>query len=259
MNTKVTIILILFGALLLMIGLFFALKSLKPINFNLIAGLIILIGTFFGLFGKQLQDKYSSDKSDRILNTSENNAKNIEKLKEKIEDQAKIIDNLRTENTLLYSKLADKTMDIYHNITGGNSYCIMVIASINNNIGLLGFELGAGNKYPLKGLSARVVDLNDFDKEKIDISLVLKNILSIGDINPNEMKLTAIKVKLDKDSGVNLNIFFNANNGFFHQLLRMRFIKDHWSRATKIIRDDQCIFIKIDNDYPEKDENDIFN
>jgi hypothetical protein len=49
--------------------------------FNVIAGLIILLGSFFGLFGKQLQDKSSSEKSDKILQTSESTKLKVDDLK----------------------------------------------------------------------------------------------------------------------------------------------------------------------------------
>lgn len=65
---------------------------------------------------------------------------------------------------------------------------------------------------------------------------------------------------LDKEKGVNLNIFFSANNGFFTQLLRMRFINENWYTATKIIRDkdNKVLFTNIDVGYPIRDKKIIF-
>lgn len=63
-------ILIVLGSLILALGLYLALKELKPIVFNVMAGFVILLGTGFGLFGKYLQDKNSSQKSDKILEST---------------------------------------------------------------------------------------------------------------------------------------------------------------------------------------------
>ena len=50
--------LVLIAALLILIfGMFLGMKSMKPLHFNLIAGLIIVVGTFFGLFGRQYLEK----------------------------------------------------------------------------------------------------------------------------------------------------------------------------------------------------------
>ncbi|MDP1795765.1 MAG: hypothetical protein Q8K53_00470 [Daejeonella sp.] len=70
MINKMAIGLIIIGTVIMVIGMTLALKSIKPIYVNLIAGLIIIIGTLFGLFGKQTQDESSSAKSDKILSSS---------------------------------------------------------------------------------------------------------------------------------------------------------------------------------------------
>jgi len=133
------ITLIIIGALLLILGMTLGLKSIKPMYFNVVAGIIIVIGTFFGLFGKQLQDKSSSEKSDKILSNTVETSDQVKSLQtqnqglqaqsklleEKMEFQHKIIDKLREENTDLYNKLANASSQIYKQVTGGNSYCVI--------------------------------------------------------------------------------------------------------------------------------------
>lgn len=135
------ILLLISGSIGLIIGLTLALKTIKPMYFNVLAGVIILIGSFFGLFGKQLQDKNSSEKSDKILETGQNTDKKVsylqiqndkltrkaDELTNKTEQQGLLIDKLRTENTELYSKLAEANKEIQNNLTGGDSYCRMEI------------------------------------------------------------------------------------------------------------------------------------
>ncbi len=80
MTKKMAITLIISGSILLIVGLTLSLKSIKPMYLNVIAGLIIIIGTFFGLFGKQLQDKSSSEKSDKILTTGASTEEKVDYL-----------------------------------------------------------------------------------------------------------------------------------------------------------------------------------
>lgn len=265
---------IILGSLLLIAGLTFALKSIKPMYFNVIAGIIILIGSFFGLFGKQLQDKNSSEKSDKILKSSESTeqkvgelrmqnlelTKKADVLKEKAELQAQTIDKLREENTHLYMKLSDANKEIYGNLTGGDSYCKMSIGNINseNDLGTLIFYVEGKN--PLNRIQARIVDMNEFNPDKVTIDDLTKNVIEIGTLDPDKAFMTDLKYKMDKSKGVNLNVFFGANNGFTTQLIRMRFAYGKWVTSEKILRykDGKELFVKIDPDYPIKDKMQIF-
>ncbi|MFT3679090.1 MAG: hypothetical protein QM791_02385 [Ferruginibacter sp.] len=118
MNNKMTISLIIAGLLLLIIGMTLGLKNMKPVNFNVFAGIIIVIGTFFGLFGKQLQDKNSSDKSDKILSN---------------------------------------TAETYKQLTGGDSYCV-IEPNFNAANNQLSFSLKHIGTTSLKNVQITVED-----------------------------------------------------------------------------------------------------
>lgn len=261
------IALIILGGVLLIAGLILSLKSIKPLYLNVITGLIIIIGTFFGLFGKQLQDKSSSDKSDKILKTGSNTEEKVDHLRvqnadltEKVQLQASTIDKLRQENTDLYTKLADASKEIFNNLTGGDSYCKMEILNVNasNDLGYLAFFVEGKN--PLNRIQARIVDLNNFNTQSISISEMNKNVFDIGTLDPDKALITQYTIRLDKLQGVNLNIFFGANNGFSTQLIRMKYINGKWVSAHQITRlkDNKELFIKIDPDFPSKDKIQIF-
>lgn len=114
--------------------------------------------TLIGIFTKHLQDINSSKKSDNILNTSINTeakvtdlqkqnkklVKEASELTYKVDRQGYTIDNLRKENAELYAKLANSSLDIYHNLTGGDSYCTLTIGNMDasKTIGYLVFTLG---------------------------------------------------------------------------------------------------------------------
>ena len=129
MYKKMAIALIFLGLFILILGMSIGLKNIKPIQMNVISGIVIVIGTCFGLFGKKLQDLGSSEKSDKILLTGTNTNEKVDLLKNqnielqkkadtlnnKLETQAETIDKLRLENTNLYDKLALSQTNIFNN------------------------------------------------------------------------------------------------------------------------------------------------
>ena len=166
------ITLIIIGALLLIIGMTLGMKSIKPIYLNVLAGIIIVIGTFFGLFGKQLQDQSSSDKSDKILLTGVSTVEKVDSLQnqnnelkqqslglsDKIENQAETIDKLRNENADLYAKLATASKEIYTKITGGDSYCVFEVF-FDARTNKPAFNLRLVGNTPLKNVQVTIEDL----------------------------------------------------------------------------------------------------
>jgi len=146
MINKMAIVLILIGCVILVIGMTFALKSIKPIYFNLIAGIIILIGTLFGLFGKQIQDANSSEKSDKILSSSTSTGEKVENLQNQLEKQAETIDELRMENTDLYGKLALATKETEKQILGDGMPSLSANFHPDNLISLIILN---PNNYPI--------------------------------------------------------------------------------------------------------------
>ena len=129
MTSKFTFMIIIAGLAILVIGLFFGLRNIRPASMTVICGIVIAIGTIFGLFGKQIQDLRSSEKSDSILRTGEATKEKVESLTNlnselkakadsldtKLEIQAQTIDKLRRENTELYFKLSESQLSILQN------------------------------------------------------------------------------------------------------------------------------------------------
>lgn len=159
----------------------------------------------------------------------------------------------------MYSQLAEASKEIHNNLTGGDSYCRMVIGNINStgNEGYLVFFVEG--RYPLSSIQARIVDLNTFDAGSLNIEDYLKDVMNIGTLEPGKAFATTKKFILDKERGVNLNAFFGANNGFINQLIRMRFVNNTWVTASQIsTMDGKILFQEINPNYPEKDVSVIF-
>lgn len=155
------------GLVLLIIGLIVGLKNIRTVYMNVISGIVIVIGTCFGLFGKQLQDLSSSEKSDKILKTGENTSDKIDILKsqntelqlkgdslnDRLEEQAQIIDKLRIENTDLYGKLSKSQQNIL-----SNTERTLQPLSING--------LSISLSYSLNNLKVKEVVANIFELKK---------------------------------------------------------------------------------------------
>ena len=254
---------------------------MKPMTLILVGSVIAIAGGLIGAYGTWKHNKSSSEKSTRIEDgvnrginigestnsevivlKSQNNNLTIQSeiLKEKLETQAILVDKLRNENLELYTKLASASTEIFNNLTGGDSYCYMAISSINptQNIGYLTFLVNG--KYPLNSIQVRIVDLNSLNTEIFTIEKSMENIISIGTLEPDRALTTLNKLKLDPAKGVNLNLFFSANNGFSVQLIRMKFINNEWVSATQVksITTNKELYREIDPSYPVRNPEDVF-
>lgn len=248
---------------------------MKPMTIIFIGAIIAVIGGLISAFGTWMHNKSSSEKSTRIeegvskglelgkttnsevlLLKEQNNKLTTEaiSLKEKLENQANKIDELRKENTELYSKLVNESKTITNNLTGGDSYCRMDIGNIDDlgNQGQLFFSVEG--KYPLSEIQANVIDLNFFDPP----STPEGKVINIGKLSPN-LAFPSHRLILDKKKGVNINVFFNASGKSFTQLIRMRFINKMWVSAMRISTvQGITLFEKIDPNYPDKDKKLVF-
>lgn len=255
----IALILIILGVISLVIGMTLGLKSIKPVNFNVIAGVIIVIGTFFGLFGKQLQDKSSSEKSDKILlNTAEATDRikvldgqnqqlqsQSKTLEEKIELQHKIIDKLREENTELYTNLATASSKIYKQVTGGDSYCV-IEPNFNAVNDQLHFTLKLVGQTPLNNAQITIEDLgrrayliqtqanNDY---KSSAANKITKETSYGweytSIKPNTILKLPIPLEPNQTE-VRLHIWMFLDNGTVFEDLQITDLKDEAKRKILI-------------------------
>jgi DNA uptake protein ComE-like DNA-binding protein len=261
---------------------------MKPMTIILIGAIIAIIGGIISAIGTWQHNKNSSEKTTRIESgvnmgidigkTTNAEVNNLKKQNsslihqsdlhnEKIDSQSKIIDALRNENADLYTKLANSSLDIYHNLTGGDGFCILSIIFENEKLssGTILIKGDKSNKSPIRNVEARIVDENTIDTNIASLgnfSTIMetftKNTIKIEVLEPNFTVITNNKILLDKVKGVNLNVFFTANSGSFKQLIRMKFIGGKWISATVIDRNDKVIFKKIDETYPKNDLPEIF-
>lgn len=150
-------------------------------------------------------------------------------------------------------EIAQLNREVVNLVTGGKSFCYMAVSSINpqSNIGLLTFV--HSGEHPMFNVAARIVDLEEFDKLKDHINI--HNFqqadinIGIGDFAKNAA-LVRGPFPLGKGDKRNFNIFFSARNGWFDQLLRFRKINGQWVQATRVERDGEVLYERIDDNYP---------
>lgn len=260
MHKMLIIIIIFVGCLLLLIGLVLGLKFLKPSNFNLICGVIIIGATLLSLFGKYLQDISSSKKTDKIAETGEYtkdkvdsiNQKNIELinltsvLNGKLELQSSLIDKLRSENTDLYIKLSSANSSIYEKITGGDSYCFIEVFFTGGVYPT--FNLAHSGKTQLRDIQITFDDLerrtfllnskrseglsNEFINNVVNMTRQTKE---FAVINPNTI-ITNLDIPIEKgQKDIRLAITFYLNNATYNQSLDILNFANPEKRSVKNI------------------------
>lgn len=244
------------------------LLAIKPMTIIFIGAIVAIVGGVISAIGTLKHNRASSEKSTNTLNTVRKTGHDVEEvvrqnqaltekaeaLQTKVDSQYVTIDELRRENTELHDKLANQANDIYNNLTGGDSYCRMQF-SFNNANDMADFVFMLQGKYPLKNVTARIVDLNVWGKTPVTIESITKDVINVGDLDPAKPLYVQKRFKLDKVNGVSMNIFFAANNGFTVQKVRMKFINGRWLFAEQISEKKdggKVLFEKIDSDYPDK-------
>jgi DNA-binding FrmR family transcriptional regulator len=100
------------------IGLYMALNEFKPIVFNILSGFVILLGTGFGLFGKYIQDKSSSQKSDKILENTQAFEGQLNSVQQRLNVKMK---DILTSIDASQEAISKKTQQVEHSVQSFNN------------------------------------------------------------------------------------------------------------------------------------------
>jgi len=171
------------------------------------------------------------------------------------QQQVKFERDLRAKS----DEIAGLNRDIKNQVTGGESFCYMMISSIDpkTNLGIP-VVIHEGD-YPLYDINARIVDLQklrDIKDNTFTSFMQTQTVLKIGNL-ARKTVLALSSLDLGNSSKRDFNIFFIARNSQFEQLLRLRKINDKWVTATKVERDGKVIFEKIDEGFPRTDQGQV--
>jgi len=184
------------------------LKTLKPMTLILIGAIVAIIGGLISAYGTYSHNKKSSEKSDKIY--------------QQLENQAKTIDELRRENTNLYSKL-----------TGGDSYCKIEV-TFNATTNKPSFRLMHIGDSPLQNFNISIEDygrrgyfMKQMSKSELNSPLlsqiVEKTRYSFHFASLQPSTATEINIPVEQNqTDINLKIFFYLNNGEIVETLNVQ-------------------------------------
>jgi hypothetical protein len=171
------------------------------------------------------------------------------------QDQAKFANEraeFERDSRVKSDKIAELNETIASSVTGGNSFCYVVLAPVNQANALV--TLVQQGKYPLFDVGIRMVNLDEFGKSE-GTGIVL----DVGNMPPNSASPLS-RIPFSNSEKIRYNIFISARNGFFTELLRMHKVNGVYKYAIKVTRDEfsdetpdappTILMEKIDQDFP---------
>lgn len=150
-----------------------------------------------------------------------------------------------------------KTADLVNHVTGGNSYCFLVVRSD----GYATFS--AVGAYPLYDLSVMILDEQKLTKKLATEGDAFTNAhtsFSLGTLRPNAFFAWPHRFNLGVEDVHHFTIQFHARNGIVSQHLQFRKKDELWKVATKVVRYDSTLTVLhefSDSDFPRDKNGDI--
>jgi hypothetical protein len=144
-------------------------------------------------------------------------------------------------------------------ITGGDSFAEMVLEVRDVTTGAVAMPVFAHHgKFPLYDVTARIADLGEYRK-----LTAAKNFLaattalqgtevSVGNLTPGFARGPMVALQHPSGRDFSYNVFFVARNGSWTQQLRMKWMGNGWSVATRIsgLSEGKELYRNVTPDYP---------
>jgi len=258
---------------------------MKPLDFIYLFGVCGTVCTVLVVYFTWLHNKSSSDKSTKTLSNTTELLQENKALKVQVENQSNKIDELRNENNELSSKLMDKSLDIYKNLTGDGNKPVLIVGTDQLNVDpnfiipsyyMIQFIIKNESKYPMRNVKVRITDFTGREMIKYgvkhtvngltigfgvrDIETEMKNYdlnptFDIAALSPNVKKLlyrtTYSHVLSVMDAHYNVEVIWD--NGHFIHLVTLKsdgdnLILDKWSGIFNGESTDDSSCFKFGND-----------
>jgi len=136
-------------------------------------------------------------------------------------------------------EIAALNRQIAASVTGGDSFCYVQVSSPDDaGVNTATLMLLHQGEYPLYNVDVRIVNLQDFRQASNQERYMMQNLsetIRVGDLIPG----SAVPIKYEQLSTgdeQDFNVFINARNGFFTQLLRRRRVDGNWKVATRVMK-----------------------
>lgn len=144
-------------------------------------------------------------------------------------------------------------------ITGGDSFAEMVIQVPDIATGALALPMFAHHgKFPLQDVTARIVDVGEYQRLKaaenpVAAAMALRGVdVNVGSLTPGFARGTAVTLQHPSGRDFNYYVFFVARNGAWTQQLRMKWIGNGWGVATRItgLSKGEELYRNVTTNYP---------
>jgi len=160
-----------------------------------------------------------------------------------------------SQQTANERRVAELNERIASSITGGNSFAYIALTPVA--LSAYGLTVIHQGEYPLYDLNVRIVDLAKWGKKQTRSLFELQKDeqhMRVGNLAAGQASLLG-SVQIDSDS-TNWNLFFDARNGFWTELLRIRRVGAELKYAIKVKRNSktgeaETVFEKVDPGYPQ--------
>lgn len=264
----------------------FKYKKMKPADYILIFGLAGTISTALALFYTWRQNVNSSNRAIQTLENTDSLLQENKTLREQVQNQSNKIDELRKENTELSSKLMDKSLDIYNNLTGDGNKPILIVGAtplevdpnfIIPSYNMVQFMIKNESNYPMRNVKVRITDFTGREMIKhgvkhtvngltigfgvSDIETEMKNYdlnptFDISALSPN-VKMLVHRTTYSHELSV-MNAHYNVeiiwDNGHFTHLVTLKsdgdnLILDNWSGLFNGEKTNDNTCFRFGNDY----------
>jgi len=147
-------------------------------------------------------------------------------------------------------KIAELSSETLAAVTGGDGYCYVSILVDGNKGRWMFIREG---KHALYDVTARFVDLDKLDEIEGQISLdtleYSNTVMNLGTLIAGHASIKG-EFELDKFPTQGLNVFFAARNGGFCQDLRLARTANGWKQAIRVMRQDEVLLEKVDDEFP---------
>ena len=131
-------------------------------------------------------------------------------------------------------KLSEITSNLLETITGGKSYCYISMSKkqteMHTGISVLQPVLVHCGTHALYDVNIDIVDVNDFRVNFNDNRKGFK----AGNINPGMATTIPLSYRIEPESQ-DFNIWISARNGYYCQVIRMRYINGDWLQAHRLL------------------------
>jgi hypothetical protein len=199
----------------------------------MIPAIVVLVGaviTAIGAFWIALKSE-----NDRTLFERE--------LRDRGDKLTKVQEELKAKS----DEVAELNRNIAASVTGGDSFCYFTFNFDSNGGRPIVIQQG---KYPLYEVNVRVVDLDKWDAVEeqskkgggapsaLETMKSSETLFDIGNMGPHEARVMNAFVPFPPNKEkLRFNIFINARNGWFTELLRVYKVNGEWRPAIKVTKD----------------------